>query len=152
MFTDFQCSACSKTHPILQELLRPYGNKVRFVVRDFPLPMHPDSLNAAEAAGAANAQGKFFEYTELLYRNQSALSIPQLKQYATQIGLNRAKFDLALLRHTYLPEIQHDLSDGGRYGVHGTPAIFVNGRRLVDLEPATIQLALDNAFSTAGAR
>lgn len=148
MFTDFQCPACSKTHPILQDLLKPYGNRVRFVVRDFPLTMHPDSRKAAEAANAANAQGKFFEYIEILYKNQSALGVPQLKQYATQLGLDRVKFDQALLRGTYLPEIQHDLEDGGRYGIHGTPAIYVNGRRVFDLSATGLQEALDRAFGS----
>jgi protein-disulfide isomerase len=149
MFTDFQCPACAKTHPILQELLKPYGNKVHFVVRDFPLAMHPDSRKAAEAAGAANAQGKFFEYIELLYKNQTALGIPQLKQYATQIGLDRAKFDLELLRGTYAKEIQHDVEDGARYGIRGTPAIYVNGRRVMDISATGLQQALDRAFGTS---
>jgi protein-disulfide isomerase len=149
MFTDFQCPACAKTHPVLQELLKPYGNRVHFVVRDFPLAMHPDSRKAAEAAGAANAQGKFFEYIELLYKNQTALGIPQLKQYATQIGLDRAKFDLALLRGTYAKEIQHDVEDGARYGIRGTPAIYVNGRRVMDISATGLQQALDRAFGTS---
>jgi protein-disulfide isomerase len=150
MFTDFQCPACSKTHPILQEILKPYGNRVRFVVRDYPLPMHPDSEIAAEAANAANAQGKFFEYIEILYKHQDALSIPQLKEYATQIGLNRAKFDLALAQHAYAREIIHDVEDGEKYGISGTPGIFVNGRRVADLQPATLQLAVDQAFAATG--
>jgi thiol-disulfide isomerase/thioredoxin len=61
MFTDFQCPACSATHPVLENVLTEYGDKVRFVVRDFPLTqIHANSFNAAQAAGAANAQGKFF--------------------------------------------------------------------------------------------
>jgi protein-disulfide isomerase len=151
MFTDFQCSACSRTHPILQEIMRPYGNRIRFVVRDFPLQMHPDSRRAAEAAGAANAQGKFFQYIELLYTHQDALGLEQLKQYASQVGLDRAKFDLALARGTYGREIIHDLEDGAKYGITGTPAIFVNGKRVVDIRPEGLQRALDQAFGGAAA-
>src|SRR6266496_424493 len=62
-FTDFQCPACAAMQPVMEEVLKSYGNKVRFVVRDFPLSQHTNARKAAEAAGAANAQGKFFEYT-----------------------------------------------------------------------------------------
>src|SRR5205085_8179036 len=69
-FTDFQCPACAAMHPVLEEILKSYGNKVRFVVRDFPLNQHEFARKAAEAANAANAQGKFFEYIALLFKNQ----------------------------------------------------------------------------------
>ena len=60
MFSDYQCSACSATHPVLQEVMAGYGDKIRFVVRDFPLvQIHENAYNAALAANAANAQGKF---------------------------------------------------------------------------------------------
>lgn len=150
MFTDFQCSACAATHPLLRELLKPYGNRVRLVIRDFPLQMHPESVIAAEAANAANAQGKFWEYIELLYTHQDALKPAQLQQYATQVGLNRPKFDLAMARGAFRNEILHDMSDGNKYGVSSTPGIFINGRRVSDLRPEGLQRALDRAFAAAG--
>ena len=74
MFSDFQCPACSASHPVLQKVLAEYGDKIRFVVRDFPLTaIHENAFLAAQAANAANAQGKFFEYAEILYQNQTAL-------------------------------------------------------------------------------
>src|SRR6185436_10490413 len=72
-FTDFQCPACAAMHPILDQVIKSYGNKVRFVVRDFPLNQHEWARKAAEAANAANAQGKFFEYIAVLFKNQKAL-------------------------------------------------------------------------------
>src|SRR6185503_20088851 len=66
-FTDFQCPSCAAMSPVLDEVLKTYGNKVRLVVRDFPLAMHANARKAAEAANAANAQGKFFEYAALLF-------------------------------------------------------------------------------------
>ncbi|MEO6392063.1 MAG: thioredoxin domain-containing protein [Pyrinomonadaceae bacterium] len=151
MFTDFQCSACAATHPLLKELLKPYGNRVRLVIRDFPLQMHPESVIAAEAANAANAQGKFWQYIEILYTHQDALKPAQLQQYASQVGLNRQKFDLEMSRGAYRNEILHDLDDGNKYGVSGTPGIFINGRRVSDLRPESLQRALDRAFAAAGA-
>jgi protein-disulfide isomerase len=128
MFSDFQCSVCSATHPVVKEVMQQYGDKVRLVVRDFPLPsVHANAEKAAEAAGAANAQGKFFEYIEILYSNQKALDNASLKKYATQLGLDRAKFDAELDKGVYEAEIANDVKDGEFYGVRGTPTLFING-------------------------
>lgn len=149
MFTDFQCPVCSRMHPIVTDVLKQYGNKVRFVVRDFPLEdLHPQARRAAEAAAAANAQGKFFEYIEILYKNQKALDDISLKKYATQIGLNRVKFDAAFMTRKFAMEVQRDLEDGVAYGVKGTPTIFVNGVRVRELTAEAFQVAIDNALKT----
>ena len=128
MFSDFQCSACSAAHPILQKVLAEYGDKIRFVVRDFPLQqIHENAFLAALAANAAYKQGKFFEFTEVLYRNQNALDIESLKKYATDLGLNLAQFELDLQSETNAAEIRKDMADGASYGIAGTPTIYVNG-------------------------
>ncbi|HEV7644683.1 MAG TPA: thioredoxin domain-containing protein [Pyrinomonadaceae bacterium] len=128
MFSDFQCSVCSATHPVVKEVMQQYGDKVRLVVRDFPLPsVHVNAEKAAEAAAAANAQGKFFEYIEILYSNQKALDNASLKKYATQLGLDRVKFDAELDKGVYAAEIANDVKDGEFYGVRGTPTLFING-------------------------
>jgi thiol-disulfide isomerase/thioredoxin len=77
-FTDFQCPSCAAMHPVIEEVLKSYGNKVRLVVRDYPLPMHTNARKAAEAANAAHAQGKFFEYPAWLFKRQDALDVASL--------------------------------------------------------------------------
>jgi protein-disulfide isomerase len=146
-FTDFQCPACAAMHPILEEVLKSYGNKVRFVVRDFPLNMHANARKAAEAADAANAQGKFFEYIALLFQRQKALDVPSLKKYATELGLNRVKFDAELDRGVYAAEVKHDVEDGEIYGVGSTPTIFINGVQLRVLSAEGLREAIDRAAS-----
>lgn len=146
-FTDFQCPACAAMHPILEEVLKAYENKVRLVVRDFPLTMHEHARKAAEAANAANAQGKFFEYAALLFKRQKALDVPALKKYATELGLDRVRFDAALDKGTYTAEVRHDLSDGEVYGVDSTPSIFVNGVLLTTLSADGLRAAVDRALS-----
>ena len=146
-FTDFQCPACAAMHPVLEEVLKSYGNRVRFVVRDFPLNQHEWARKAAEAANAANAQGKFFEYIAVLFKNQKALDVPNLKKYATQVGLDRARFDAALDRGVYAAEVQKDVEDGEIYGVGSTPTIFVNGVQLRILSAEGLKAAIDNAAS-----
>lgn len=144
-FTDFQCPACAAMHPVLDDVLKSYGNKVRFVVRDFPLNQHEWARKAAEAANAANAQGKFFEYIAILFKNQKALDVPSLKKYASEVGLDRARFDAALDRGTYAAEVQKDVEDGEMYGVGSTPTIFINGVQLKILSPEGLKAAIDRA-------
>jgi protein-disulfide isomerase len=149
-FTDFQCSACANMQPLLEEVLKSYGNKVKLIVRDFPLPMHPNARKAAEAANAANAQGKFFEYTSLLFQRQNALDVPSLKKYATELGLNRARFDAALDGGAYAAEVKHDIDDGQLYGIDATPAIFVNGMALTEMSIEALRAAIDRGLANAG--
>jgi len=135
-------------HPVLEEVLKSYGNKVRFVVRDFPLNMHEWARKAAEAANAANAQGKFFEYIAILFKNQKALDVPSLKKYASEVGLDRARFDAALDRGAYAAEVQKDVEDGELYGVGSTPTIFINGVQLKILSAEGLRAAIDRAAGT----
>jgi len=144
-FTDFQCPACAAMQPVLEEVLKSYGNKVHFVVRDFPLNQHENARKAAEAANAANAQGKFFEYIAVLFKNQKALDVPSLKKYASELGLDRARFDAALDRGTYAAEVTKDVSDGEVYGVGSTPTIFINGVQLRVLSADGLKAAIDRA-------
>jgi protein-disulfide isomerase len=150
-FTDFQCPSCAAMQPILEEILKTYGNKVRLVVRDFPLAMHANARKAAEAANAANAQGKFFEYTALLFKRQDKLDVPSLKQYATELGLNRARFDVDLDGGKFAAEIKHDLDDGEIYGVDSTPAVFVNGIALREMSIEALRTLIDQRLAGANA-
>ena len=150
-FTDFQCPACAAMHPVLEEVLKSYGDKVRFVVRDFPLNQHENARKAAEAADAANEQGKFFEYIAILFKNQKALDVASLKKYASDLGLNRVKFDAALDRGVYAAEVNHDVQDGEIYGVGSTPTIFINGIQLRTLSADGLREAIDRAAKSATA-
>ena len=148
-FTDFQCPSCAAMQPILDEVLKSYGNKIRFVVRDFPLLAHANARKAAEAANAANAQGKFFEYALLLFKHQNALDVPSLKKYASDLGLNRALFDAALDSGKYDAEVRHDIDDGEKYGIDSTPTIFINGVALTVLSTEGLRAAIDKALAGA---
>lgn len=148
MFTDFQCPACSRTHPVLKSTLAEYGNKIRFVVRDYPLEsLHENAFQAALAANAARAQGKFFEYSELLYRNQDALDKASLLKYATQLGLNAKQFELDFNDAKAIAEVRKDQADGRDNGVGGTPSIFVNGIKVQRLSADAFRRAIDRALS-----
>jgi len=148
MFSDFQCSACSATHPVLQKVLAEYpSDKIRFVVRNFPLTtIHENAFQAAIAANAAQAQGKFFEYTEVLYRNQDALDAASLKKYAGELGLNLPQFELDLQSERLAEAVRKDMADGKDYGITGTPTIFVNGVKVRVTTAEGFRDAIDKAL------
>jgi protein-disulfide isomerase len=145
-FTDYQCPTCAAAQPVIERLLTEYGDRVRLVVRDFPLEMHPEARKAAEAAEAAREQGKYWDFTAILFRNQSALKPEQLKQYAQVIGLDRTKFDAALDSGKYADKVERDLMDGSRFRITGTPSFFVNGRRARDITYESLKAAIDAAL------
>ncbi len=142
-FTDFQCPSCSQQHPILERLIAEYGTQVKFVLRDFPLSQHENAAKAAEAAEAAREQGKFWEYVTLLFRNQSALQVDKLKAYATELKLDRTKFDAAVDAGKFRDKVQRDTLDGQKVGVNATPTIFINGKRIADRSYEGLKAALD---------
>src|SRR5215213_8999189 len=148
-FTDFQCPSCAATQPILERIAAEYGDRVRLVVRDYPLSQHANAQKAAEAAEAAREQGKYWEYTMLLYQNQSALAVEKLKEYATRVGLDRAKFDAALDSGRHAESVRRDIDAGERAGVAGTPTVFVNGRRVERATYEALKGAIDAALKTS---
>jgi protein-disulfide isomerase len=129
-FTDYQCPSCAAIHPALERLVKEYGDKVRLVTRDFPLTQHAEAFKAAEAAEAAREQGRYWEYAQLLMRNQSALSIDKLKAYASELALDRLRFDSALESGKFAEMVQRDIEDGMKLGINATPTLFINGRRV----------------------
>jgi protein-disulfide isomerase len=149
-FTDYQCPSCAKSQPVIEEVAKEYGDKVRLVARDYPLEQHANAAKAAEAAEAAREQGKYWEYVAILFKNQSALEVAKLKEYATQVGLDRAKFDQALDSGKFADKIQRDLREGDKLGVNSTPTVFINGKRIRDKSPEGLKAAIDAALKTAG--
>lgn len=153
MFSDFQCSACSATHPVLKKVIAEYGDKVRLVVRDFPLEsIHENAFRAALAANAARHQGKFFEYIDVLYRNQDNLDAASLNRYAAELGLNLKQFELDLSSEKTAEEVRKDMADGLKYGARGTPTIFINGVKIQRLSADAFRGAIDRALAAGAAK
>jgi protein-disulfide isomerase len=151
VFTDFECATCGPRHAALERLVAEYGDRVRLVVRDFPLFQHGNAQKAAEAAEAAREQGKYWEYAAILFQNPSALQPDKLKEYATRAGLDRAKFDAALDSGKFAEKVQRDLLDGQKLGVSGTPAVFANGMPVKDFSYEGVKAAVEAALK-GGAR
>jgi protein-disulfide isomerase len=152
-FSDFQCPYCARFQAdTLPQIMQNYGDKIRFVYRDFPLTsLHQYALKAAEASECANEQGKYWDYHNLLFQNQSALDDASLKNYAATLQLDTATFNQCLDSDKYMSEVQKDYQDGIAAGVQGTPAFFINGMLVSGAQPYTVfKAAIDQALAKAG--
>jgi protein-disulfide isomerase len=127
-FSDFQCPFCGRLTPTLEQLARAYPRDVRIFFRHNPLPFHKDATLAAEAAVAAEAQGKFWQMHDKLFANQGALDRASLEKYAAEIGLDMPRFRNELDDQTHLYDVRSDILEGQRLGLTGTPVVFINGR------------------------
>jgi protein-disulfide isomerase len=135
IFSDFQCPFCSRVEPTLAQMEKEYQGKVRFVWKNYPLPFHNNAEPAAEAAMAANAQGKFWQMHDKLFQNQQALDAANLEKYAQDVGLNVAKFKSDVEAKKFKATIESETKEGQAVGVNGTPAVFINGRKISGAYP-----------------
>jgi protein-disulfide isomerase len=148
-FVDFECPFCGRyAHDTLPRIRREYGDRIRYVSRQFPLEIHPDAPAAARAAVCAQEQGRYWELHDLLFAHQDALGRRDLARYAREAGIDAAPFASCMRSQAAEAVVQHDLADGRRYGVTGTPAFFVDGRLISGAQPyAQFRAALDAALS-----
>ncbi|HVS86113.1 MAG TPA: Na+/H+ antiporter NhaA [Gaiellaceae bacterium] len=152
-YGDFECSYCGQAETIIRELLASLGDEVRYVWRHLPLTdVHPRAQLASEAAEAAAAQGRFWEYYDLLLSRQDALAAKHLLAYADELGLDAARFESDLRAHAGAPHIAEDVDGADLSGVTGTPTFFVNGLRhygAYDVETLTREVRLARARALA---
>ena len=144
-FSDFQCPFCARFHvETLPLIMNEYINdgQVKLVFRDFPIQsIHPNALPASVAAECANEQGKFEEMHDTLFENQNEWNnqsldnvIATFSQYASDMKLEKERFDSCLKNGKYIEEIQKDLDDGRTYGISGTPGFFVGNDQIGFIE------------------
>lgn len=130
-FGDFGCPYSQESSYVVRALAQKYGDRVRFIYRDFPIvELHPDAPHAAEAGNCAYEQGKFWEYHDKLFAHQDLLGEESLLEYAKQIGLNMGQFRTCLRGGKYRQEVAEDEAAGVLAGVRGTPTFFINGQRI----------------------
>jgi len=151
-YGDYECPYCGRAHPIVKQVQKHFGKRLRLVFRNFPLSeMHPQAEAAAETAEFAGAQGKFWQMHDLLYENQARLGAPLYLELAQQLELPAADLRKALADGTYKTRVHADFNGGVRSGVNGTPTFFINGHRhdgSFDFDD--LVLAIDKAIGTAG--
>jgi Na+/H+ antiporter NhaA len=128
-YGDFECPYCGQAEPIVRELLADFGD-VRYVFRHLPLTdVHPHAQLAAEAAEAAGRQGAFWDIHDLLMSHQGALTVRDLIGYASDLGLDSARFASDLRDHVGAARVAEDVDSADMSAVSGTPTFFINGKR-----------------------
>src|SRR5918999_3163090 len=126
-YGDFQCPYCGDAYPVVHELLKVFGDRLRFVFRHMPLrDLHPRAQAAAEAAQAAAAQGRFWEMHDRFFTHQPNLSDADLRRHAEAIGLDVERFDRELREGVHRKRVEEDYRSGVRSGIPSTPRFFVN--------------------------
>ena len=129
-YGDYECPHCGRAYPIVKEVQRELGHRLRFVFRNFPLKeVHPHAQHAAEAAEAAGVQGRFWEMHDIIFEHQHALLDRHLREYAGMLALDQARFDEELASHAHASRVRRDFTGGIRSGVNGTPTFYINGVR-----------------------
>jgi len=152
-FGDFECPACSLSEEAGRQIRAHYGDRIRFVFRQFPLSkIHPQAEKAAEASECAGEQGKFWEAVRKLYAEQADLSEDALKRYAGELGLDQTRFNQCLDSGETASRVTQDLADGHALGVRATPTFFI-GPRMIEgpMEFGQLSQLVENELASRGA-
>lgn len=155
-FSDFQCPFCERFYTdSYQQIKKDYldtGKSVQFIFANFPLSFHPNAQPAANAAACAEEQGKFWDYHDKLFTNQTSLGDASYKQWAQDLGLNAAQFNTCYDTKKYDNTITAETRLGSQVGVSGTPTIYIVGpkgsQQIVGAQPyATFKAAIEAALA-----
>ncbi len=129
-YGDFECPNCKQAAPAVEMLLRRFEGRVCFAYRHYPLEeVHPHAVQAAEAAECAAAQNRFWDMHKMLFDNQLALELDDLRSYAESLGLDMTRYAAEMDGHVHLPRIRGHIDSARRSGVRSTPGFFINGAR-----------------------
>lgn len=129
-YGDFECPFCGRAYPIVKQVQKHFGDRLRFVFRNFPLKeLHPHATEAAETAEFAGANGKFWPMHDLLFENQKRFSTKVFLALAGELGLAPEGLEKALSDRAFEERVRQDFRSGVRSGVNGTPTFYINGAR-----------------------
>ena len=154
-YGDYQCPYCGRAYPVVKQVQRYFGPRLRFAFRHFPLTeIHEFAETAAETAEYAGFYGRFWEAHDMLFENQDRLGVPLFLAIVRYLGLSEQGLRDALAHGTFSDKVRRDFLSGVRSGVNGTPTFFIDNRRYdgpVEFEPmvATIAAQLEYALTPA---
>jgi protein-disulfide isomerase len=137
--------------PLLEQVLEKNPETVKIVFKHFPLRNHQFARQAAIAALAAERQGKFWEFHDLLFKAYNHLNAQKVREIAQKLNLDMVKFDQDQKDPGIGAIINRDLAEGNRIGVRGTPTVFINGRLLRNRNMAGFQAMIDKTLKKEGA-
>jgi len=129
-FSDFFCPSCRTVNPVVDQLIQKNGDRLKFIYRHFPLPQHPLAFKAAQAAEAANLQGKFWDYKNRLFEDQENLTDASFELISKDLNLDVAKFNKDMNSSEVIGKVQRDERDAKKLNLPGTPTFFLDGEGL----------------------
>ena len=135
---------------VLEQVLEKYPEDVKVVFKNFPLRNHQFAMKAAIAAIAAESQGKFWEFHDLLFKNYNQIDDQKIQEIALAVGLNQEEYEKKKNDPATTRQINQDLSDGRQVGIRGTPTVFINGIRLKDRSLQGFQAVIDKQLEKLG--
>lgn len=144
-FSDYQCPFCQRafqqTFPELKKLAD--EGKVRYCVKDYPLPFHNEADEAAIAVNCVGLQDKekYWEMHDILFQKQQEWAnnpnaVELFKGYAKTVGVDEAKYSQCMTDESIRKEVEADTAEGSASGVSGTPTFYINGQQLVGAQPS----------------
>lgn len=149
-FSDFECPFCARAAAKLEEIQKAYPKDVRLIYKEYPLESHPHARVAAQAALAAQAQGKFWPMHDQLFAGSRRLSAETINGFAKQIGLDMRKFESDIHSPGISKAVEKDIADGDTAQVEATPTVFINGKRYNgSLEMGALKPILDKELAQA---
>jgi len=150
-YADYECPYCQQAEPVLAKIEAEFKGKVAFAFKDFPLPMHPHAEKAAEASLCAAAQGKYWDYHDLLFASKK-LDVDSLKMDASDLKLDTAAFNSCLDSGKMTGEVKAESSEAQSLGISGTPTFFVNGRAVSGTNYEKIRAVIDEELQATSIR
>jgi predicted DsbA family dithiol-disulfide isomerase len=146
VFSDFECSYCSKLLPILEQALKQNPETVKIAFKNLPLQNHKMAGPAALAALAAKEQGKFWEFHDRLFAEEK-VTTDSFTKIATELGLNQERFNADQKSPLLVQKLNKDMAEAYKFGITGTPAVFVNGKKLNQRTIEELQRLIDEELS-----
>src|SRR5436190_13358462 len=131
-FADYECPHCRRFQPVLHQILDEFRSNVKLYFKHYPLPQHTNARLAAEAAVAAQKQGKFWQYQDKLWEKSEELTPAEIEKAAKDVGLDVTKFRQDMASEPVKARVQKDRSDGQAAGIQATPTLYINGREYTD--------------------
>lgn len=152
-FSDFRCPACRRMHKTVAEAMKHYGDKVRWVFKNFPLPSHKDARIAAEGALCAAGQGRFWEYHDVLFETEEEYTPDSLTAIADRLGLDAAVFRQCLDAGKHKAQVDKEVKSGLDAGLDAVPSTIVNGTLMVGARsPEAFKAVIDAELAKKGAK
>ncbi len=148
VFSDFECAYCARLPEMLDQVAAEYPKEVRIAFKHYPLRSHEFALPAAQAAVAAQRQGKFWEFHDRLFRHFNELDEARVGQIVQELGLDASRFEKDRSAARTQGLIEADRREGYQAGVTGTPAMFINGKKQYRRDMNSIVDAVERELET----